>query len=164
MDFKSVVKTCILLVIWLSDTSNTRFDLISVLVQWVLIIQFLQQHKKHLENANTSFISRQRTLMSFSVLHLFVLPDTQTKCNENKKHSENADTSTSLTFDLEVWPWPHFKVKKAYVIRSRFLYCALVPGMISVNVIICEIWPLIHFFRPLTFTCDLQLMSRSLSL
>ena len=23
----------------------------------------------------------------------------------NKKHSENADTSTSVTFDLDLWPW-----------------------------------------------------------
>ena len=25
----------------------------------------------------------------------------------NKRHVENADTSTSVTFDLEVWPWPY---------------------------------------------------------
>ena len=24
----------------------------------------------------------------------------------DKKHLENADTSTSVTFDLELWPWP----------------------------------------------------------
>ena len=24
----------------------------------------------------------------------------------NKKHSENADPSTSVTFDLKLWPWP----------------------------------------------------------
>ena len=29
----------------------------------------------------------------------------------NKKQSENADTSTSVTFDLELWPWPLVKVK-----------------------------------------------------
>ena len=63
---------------------------------------------------------------------------------KNKKHSENADTSTSVTFDLDMWPWPYFKVKKAYIIRCRLLYCALVPGMMSVNIIVCEIWPLIH--------------------
>ena len=67
---------------------------------------------------------------------------------KNKKHSKNADTSTSLTFDLVVWPWPFVKVKKADVIRCRLLYCTLVPGMMSVSVIICEIWPLVHF-------CDL---------
>ena len=27
------------------------------------------------------------------------------KDKKNKKHSENADTSTSVTFDLDVWPW-----------------------------------------------------------
>ena len=39
----------------------------------------------------------------------------------NKKHSENADNSTSVIFDLELWPWPSVKVKKAYVIRCRLL-------------------------------------------
>ena len=80
----------------------------------------------------------------------------------NKKHSENADTSTSLTFDIDVWPWPYFMIKKAYVVRCRLLHRALVPGMISGNVIVCDIWPFIHFLWPLTFTCDLQLMSRSI--
>ena len=28
------------------------------------------------------------------------------KKKQNKKHSENADTSTYVTFDLELWPWP----------------------------------------------------------
>ena len=82
----------------------------------------------------------------------------------NKKHSENTDTSTSVTFDLDVWPWPYFKIKKAYVIRCRLLYCALVSGMMSVNVKVCEIWKSTHFLWPLTFTYDLQLMSRSLSI
>ena len=66
----------------------------------------------------------------------------------DKKHSENADTSTSVTFDLELWPWPSVKVKKVYVIRYRLLYCTLVPGIMSVSVIVCEIWPLVHFFMP----------------
>ena len=73
----------------------------------------------------------------------------------NKKHSENADTSTSVTFDLELWPWPYIKVKKAYVIR--LLYCTLVPGIMSVSVIVCEIWLLVHFMWPLTFACNLHL-------
>ena len=46
--------------------------------------------------------------------------------NTNKKHSENADTSASVTFDLVVWPWPFVKVKKADVIRCCFLYYTLV--------------------------------------
>ena len=41
---------------------------------------------------------------------------------KNKKHSENADTSTSVKFDLVVWPWPFVvMVKKADIIRCRFL-------------------------------------------
>ena len=77
----------------------------------------------------------------------------QTNKKVNKKHSENADTSLSVTFDLDVWPWPYFKDKIAYVIRCRLLYCVLVPGMMSVNIIVCEIWPLILFF----VTFDLHL-------
>ena len=38
---------------------------------------------------------------------------------KNKKHSENEDTSTSVTFNLDVWFWPYLKVKKAYVMRCR---------------------------------------------
>ena len=83
--------------------------------------------------------------------------------NDKKKHSENADTSTSMTFDLDVWPWPYSKVKKVYVIICRLLYRVLVPGLMSVNVIVCEIWPLILSLLPLTFTCDLHRPSRSLS-
>ena len=54
---------------------------------------------------------------------------TRSNCNFNKKHSENADTSTSVTFDLDV------KVKLA----CHLLYCTFVPGMMSVSVIVCEI-------------------------
>ena len=51
----------------------------------------------------------------------------------NKKHSENAGTSMSVTFDLEMRPWPFIKCKKADVIRRRLLYCTLVPGMMSTD-------------------------------
>ena len=69
----------------------------------------------------------------------------------NKKHSENANTSTSLTFDLEMWPWhwPYVKVKKDYVIRCRLfklLYCTLVPDMMSMGLILYEIWPVPFVF------------------
>ena len=78
------------------------------------------------------------------------------KKEKNKKHSENVDNSTSVTFDLDVWPWPCFKVKKAYVIRYCLLYCALVSGMMSVNVIVCETWSLIYYCdlwpSPVTFS------------
>ena len=84
--------------------------------------------------------------------------------NNNKKHSENADTSTSVTFDLLVLPWPFVKVKKADVIICHFLYCTLVPGMMSMGLIFYEISPFVYFMWPLTFTCDLQLLSRSLAL
>ena len=40
----------------------------------------------------------------------------------------------------------NFNFKKAYVIyRYRLLYSTLVPGMMSVRVIVCEIWSLVYF-------------------
>ena len=65
--------------------------------------------------------------------------------NNNEKHSEKADTSTYLIFDLYVWPWLYVKVKKAYIIRCRLLYCIIVPYMLFVSVIVCEMWQLVHF-------------------
>ena len=50
---------------------------------------------------------------------------------------------TSFTFSASNWA-----KKKASVINCRLLYCTLVPGMMSVSVIVCKIWPLVHF-------CDL---------
>ena len=54
-----------------------------------------------------------KTLKIFQILtifggHLEFTGKRQTCLNifKNKKHSENADTSTSVTFDLELWPWP----------------------------------------------------------
>ena len=78
--------------------------------------------------------------------------------------SENADTYWSVTLDLDVWPWSYFKAKKAYVIRCRLLYCALVPGMMSMGLILYEISSLVYFMWHLTFTYDLQLLSRSFAL
>ena len=50
--------------------------------------------------------------------------------------------------DCDLWPW-------AYGIRCCLLYCTLVPGMMSVSVIVCEIWPFVHFCylwpSPVTF-------------
>ena len=80
------------------------------------------------------------------------------KINLNKQHSENTDTSMSVTFDLVVWPF--VKVKKADVIRCRLLYCTLVPGMMSMYLILYEISPFVYFM----WNCDLKLLSRSLAL
>ena len=71
---------------------------------------------------------------------------------ENKMHSENADTSTSLAFYLEMWLWPFVKFKKSDVIRCCLLYCTLVPGMYFYGFstlrdmdnhlfILCDLWP-----------------------
>ena len=74
------------------------------------------------------------------------------KKKRNKKPSENADTSTSVTFDPVEWPWPFVKVKKADVIRYRLLYCTLVPGMTSMGLILYEISPFVYFMWTL-FCC-----------
>ena len=50
----------------------------------------------------------------------------------NKKHSENADTS-------------FVKVKKSDVIRCRLLYCTLVPGVMSMGLLIYEISTFVNF-------------------
>ena len=65
------------------------------------------------------------------------------KKKTDKKHLENADTSTSMTFDLVVWHWPFVKVKKADVIRCRILYCTLIPGITIYHhkFISCDLWP-----------------------
>ena len=57
--------------------------------------------------------------------------------SKRKKHSDNADTSTFVTFDRELWPWPLVKVKNADDIRCRFLYCTLVPGRTSMGLMFC---------------------------
>ena len=85
---------------------------------------------------------------------------------QEKKHSENADNSTSATFNLDVRLWPFVKVKKAIVIRCRLLYCTLLPGIMSVRKslldmtiswICVSIWPSLE-----TFNCDLHCLSFTL--
>ena len=56
----------------------------------------------------------------------------------------------------DLWPWVvTLTLCQDYVIRCRLLYCSLVPGMMSVSVIVCEIWPLVYFHdlwpSPVTF-------------
>ena len=81
----------------------------------------------------------------------------ETTLMSNKKHSENADTFTSVTFDLDLTS------------RSRKLMSLLIVLFLGTRYNVCECNSLRDmtfnsFLRPLTFTCDLQLMSRSLSL
>ena len=135
-----------MLVLWFSTNKKLREVWYSISSNW--------QGKWSFININVDITS---CILSQSRNEKFMTDHTQlSKSNKNKKHSENADTSTSVTFDLDVWPWPYFKYKKVYVIRCRLLYCALVPGMITVLVIVCEIWQLIHFCdlwpSPVTFS------------
>ena len=86
------------------------------------------------------------------------------KNNCNTRSIQRTQTPPGLvTFDLDLLSSPLGKVKKASVIRCRLLYCTLVQGMMSVSVIVCEIWPLLHFWLPLTFAYDLHRPSNSLS-
>ena len=66
---------------------------------------------------NISQESAISTLKPLKFLSHEDIPHLQNKTkdmkNRNKKHSENADTSTSVTFDM--WCWPYDKVKNAEV-------------------------------------------------
>ena len=83
---------------------------------------------------------------------------------KNEKLPENAHTSTSVTFDLVVWPWPFVKVKRADVIRCLLLYCTLVTGMMSRGSMLYKISSFVYFMWHLSFACALQHLSRSLAL
>ena len=50
------------------------------------------------------------------------------------------------------------------VIRCRLLYCTLEPGMMSMGLILYKRSLFVYSKWPLTFICDLQLLSRSLTL
>ena len=52
----------------------------------------------------------------------------------------------------DLWPWV-----VTLTLRHRFLYCPLVPGMMSVSVIVCQIWQISSFF----VTFDLRLWPSS---
>ena len=57
----------------------------------------------------------------------------------------------------DLWPWcVNLTLLQGQESLCRLLYCALVPGMISMNVIVCEILPLIYFCdlwpSPVTFS------------
>ena len=54
--------------------------------------------------------------------------------------------------------------QKADVIRCHLSYCTLVPGMMSMGLLLYEILPFVYSMLPLTFTCDLHRLSGSLSL
>ena len=47
--------------------------------------------------------------------------------------------SLTLCCDLDL------KSRSKRFTRCRLLYCTLVPGIMSVSVIACDIWPLVHF-------------------
>ena len=51
------------------------------------------------------------------MLTLFLLIKSQQQ-QKNYKDSENADSFTSVTYD--VWSWPYTKVDEIYVIRCPF--------------------------------------------
>ena len=90
-------------------------------------------------------------LFFIAYLFRFSIGQISNKTNNNK-HSENADTSTSVSFDLVVWHWPFIKVKKADVIRCRLLYCTLIPGMMSMGLLLYVISPFVYFIWPSTVT------------
>ena len=73
------------------------------------------------DTGNTLFLVADILLFFFQSKQLDKKRKKKLNKYQNKKHSENADTSTSVTFDLVVWPWPFVKVKKADVIRCAII-------------------------------------------
>ena len=92
------------------------------------MLRFLTR-KRIQENIDCKLISTMSECYQTNIVCICML------CSLNliRKYSENTETSTSVTFGLEVLLWPYIKVKKADVIRCRLLYCTLLPGMISMG-------------------------------
>ena len=54
---------------------------------------------------------------------IFFISSCLTNSKADKKHPENADTSTSVTFDLDMCPQPYVKVKK--LMSLDVAYCTV---------------------------------------
>ena len=131
----------------------------------VKILPKNEQWSMHLSyHSLTSYLVPRYNTIDMICKIIDVISCYEKKHSNNKKHSENTDTSTPVTFDLVVCPWPFAKVKKADVIRCRLLYCTLVSGMMSMGLLLYDISIFVCFMWHFTFTCDLQLLSRSLAL
>ena len=76
---------------------------------------------------------------------------------KDKRHSENTDTSCDLS------PCGVTTFRQAQESWCHLLYCTLLPGMISMDLLLYKISTFVYFMWPLTFTCDLQLLSMSLA-
>ena len=63
-----------------------------------------------------------------------------------KKHSENADTSTSVTFDLVMWSCPFVKVRESWCHKMSLMVLYLGTRYDVYGFILCEIW-----LSPVTF-------------
>ena len=99
------------------------------------ILVFKYHHRNHRKSQNLLYTALYIYTKRKMIVHVHVQ-----ETWSDKKHSENADISMSVTFDLEVWPLPFVKVKKADVIhKCCLLYCTLVPGIMSKGLIFYEI-------------------------
>ena len=52
----------------------------------------------------------------------------------NKKHSENADISTSAIFDVDVWPWLYITTHSKFNKIKTQIYQGLIPNFILKNI------------------------------
>ena len=97
----------------------------------------------------------------------------------NKRYSNNTNASTSVTnqsiqrtqtpqilWHLTLWCDLDLssRSRKLMSYDVVLLYCTLVPGMMSMGLMFYKISPIAYFMWPLAFICDLQLLSRSLTL
>ena len=75
---------------------------------------------------------------------VFLMRTTTKKINEKQE----AFRERRHLHVCDLWPWvvtlTLSQGQKAYDIKCRLLCCTLVPDTMSVSVIVCEIWPLVH--------------------
>ena len=77
-----------------------------------------------------------------------------------KKKKKKAFRERRYLHDCDLLPygvtWTFRQGQKSDVIKCHLLYCTLVPGMMSMGLLLCEISPFIYFMWPLTFILTLS--------
>ena len=75
--------------------------------------------------------------------HIHTDTHTQTNCSENI-------TPPRFRGGVNICKYSNMHIcESSAYLWCRLLYCTLVPGIMSVSVIVCKIWPLVHL--PVTF-------------
>ena len=93
-------------------------------------------------------------LMNHSIISIL-----QKTMQQNKRIIKEAFRERRHFHVCDLWPWVVTLLlsqgqKGLCHYSCCLLYCTLVPGIMSVSVIVCKIWPFVHF-------CDLRLWPSS---